>query len=93
MKRTTISLSDQTYKDLSELADALGCSRSALTEVILARGLLRRLKARLDFLHMESGTSGPVKRYRGHSIREIEEQISELETNYQGELWDAVDDH
>ena len=92
MKRTTISLSDETYQDVSDLAEGLGCSRSALVEVILARGLLKHLKARLDFLHLQSGSQAPVKRYRGDSIREIQETIDYLETNYQGELWDALDE-
>lgn len=93
MKRTTISLSDETYKAISDLADGLGCSRSALVEVILSRSLLPHLKARLDFLRMGSPDHAPVKRYRGDSIREIEEMISYLETNSQGELWDAANHH
>jgi len=92
MQRTTISLSDETYRDVSELADGLGCSRSALIEVLLARGLLKHLKARLAYAQSIQGVPAPVKRYRGDSIREIEEQISYLETNYQGELWDAIDE-
>lgn len=91
MKRTTISLSDDTYGDVSDLADGLGCSRSALIEVILARGLLKHLRARLAYARSIQGHAAPVKRYRGDSIREIEEQIEHLETNYQGELWDDLD--
>jgi len=91
MQRTTISLSDDTYRDVSDLADGLGCSRSALIEVILARGLLKHLKARLAYAQSIQGHTAPVKRYRGGSIRDIEEQIGQLETNYQGELWDALD--
>lgn len=91
MKRTTISLSDDTYEDVSDLADGLGCSRSALIEVILARGLLKHLRARLAYAQSIQGQTAAVKRYRGGSIREIEEQIGQLESNYQGELWDALD--
>lgn len=90
MKRTTISLSDETYKAISDLADGLGCSRSALVEVILSRSLLPHLKARLDFLHMSAPEDSPTKRYRGVSIQEIEALIDYLETNSQGELWDAA---
>lgn len=91
MTRVTISLRKQTAKDVSELAEALGCSRSALIEVILSKGLLPHLRARMDYLNMQQGTAGgPVKRLRGESIHEIEELISYLETNYQGELWDAA---
>jgi len=93
MKRTTISLSDDTYKAISDLADGLGCSRSALVEVILSRSLLPHLKARLDFLRMGAPDEAPIKRYRGGSIQEIENMISYLETNSQGELWDAIDQH
>jgi hypothetical protein len=91
MQRTTISLTDDTYSAISALADGLGCSRSALVEVILARSLLPHLKARLDFMRMSSPDDKPIKRYRGDSIREIEELIDYLETNAQGELWDAID--
>jgi len=87
----TVSLTEETFTDVSGLADDLGCSRSALVEVLLARGLLKRYRARLAYAQMQSSHSGPTKRYRGDSIREIEETIDYLETNYQGELWDAID--
>lgn len=90
MKRVTISLRNDTFKDVSELAESLGCSRSALVDVILAKGLLRHLTARMDYLNMGKAPTGPVKRLRGDSIQEIEEMIHYLETNYQGELWDAT---
>lgn len=93
MKRITISLSEETHKDVSELADGLGCSRSALVEVMLSRSLLKRLKARLDFLHMDSHHQPTIKRYRGDSIQEIEALVDYLEINSQGELWDAADLH
>lgn len=93
MKRVTISLSEDTYNDLTELSKALGCSRSALTEVVLARGMLKHYRARLAYAQSQAPSDTPIKRYRGQSIREIEEEISWLETNYQGELWDAVDQH
>ena len=91
MKRMTVSLTEETFNDVSGLADDLGCSRSALVEVLLARGLLKRYRARLAFARMQSGSDAPTKRYRGESIREIEATIEYLETNYQGELWDAID--
>jgi len=91
MKRVTISIREETFDDLSRLAESLGCSRSALVDVILAKGLLKHLRARAEFLRMGKPDL-PVKRMRGDSIQEIEETISYLETNYQGELWDAVDE-
>jgi hypothetical protein len=91
MPRVTISLRAETAKDLSALAESLGCSRSALVDIILAKGLLKHLTARMDYLNMSRTQHGPVKRLRGESIREIEETIHYLETNYQGELWDAAD--
>jgi len=89
----TVSLTEETFQDVSGLADDLGCSRSALVEVLLARGLLKHYRARLAYARMQSKTETPTKRYRGDSIREIEETIDYLETNYQGELWDAVEQH
>lgn len=91
MKRVTISLRNDTFKDLSDLAEGMGCSRSALVDVILAKGLLRHLTARLGYMNMGKAPAGPVKRLRGDSIQEIEELIHHLEENYQGELWDATD--
>lgn len=91
MKRITVSLTDDTFADVSGLADDLGCSRSALVEVLLARGLLKHYRARLAYARMETNAGLPTKRYRGESIREIEETISYLESNHQGELWDAID--
>jgi len=91
MKRLTVSLTEETFTDVSGLADDLGCSRSALVEVLLARGLLKHYRARLAYAQMQSSPSSPTKRYRGDSIREIEQTIDYLETNYQGELWDAID--
>jgi hypothetical protein len=87
----TVSLTEETFADVSGLADDLGCSRSALVEVLLARGLLKHYRARLAYAQMQADSTGPTKRYRGDSIREIEETIDYLETNYQGELWDAID--
>lgn len=92
MKRVTISLRNETAKDLDSLSAGIGCSRSALVEVLLARGLLKRLRARLDYLHMETGGGSTARRMRGDSIQEIEETIDYLENNYQGELWDADDE-
>lgn len=93
MKRTTVSLTDSTFQDVAALADALGCSRSALVEVILSRSRLKHLRARLAFLRDQAVKSGPVRRYIGASIDEIEESIDYLESNYQGELWDAFEQH
>lgn len=91
MPRITISLRRETADDVTALAHSLGCSRSALVDIILAKGLLKHLRARMDFLNMQvDPTGGPVKRLRGDSIQEIEEAINYLETSYQGELWDAA---
>lgn len=90
MKRITISLRDETAGDLTNLAESLGCSRSALVDVVLAKGLLRHLRARADFMNLRPDDGRPVKRLRGDSIQEIERTIDYLETNYQGEIWDAV---
>lgn len=90
MDRFSISISDELSADLQALADGLGCTKSALVNVLLARGLVRELRARLDFLRQ--GAPAPTKRrYRGDSIRELEATIDMLENNYQGEIWDAID--
>ena len=91
MKRMTVSLTEETFTDVSGLADDLGCSRSALVEVLLARGLLKHYRARLAYARLQSDSHAPTKRNWGESIREIRETIDYLETNYQGELWDAID--
>ena len=97
MKRVSISISDETLEGVDALAATLGCSRSALIEVLLARGMIRRLLDHRQHLLSIQGASGdpdgPVKRYRGQSIREIEETIEELERDYQGDLWDAINSH
>jgi hypothetical protein len=93
MQRVTISLRQDTFDDVDKLSDSLGCSRSALIDVVLARGLLKHLRARADFLQMSRNCrDAPTKRLRGNSIRELEETIHYLEITFQGELWDAVDD-
>ena len=72
MPRVTISLRKETADDVSALAHSLGCSRSALVDIILSRGLLKHLTARMDFLNMQvDPQGGPVKRLRGSSIREL----------------------
>lgn len=96
MKRVSISLSDETVEGLDALAHTLGCSRSALVDVLLARGIIRRLLDHRDHLLSVQGVSadqdGPAKRNRGQSIREIEESIHRLEREYQGDLWNAIDE-
>ena len=97
VKRVSISVSDETLQGVDALARTLGCSRSALIEVLLARGIVRRLLEHRQHLLSVQGASedpeGPVKRYRGQSIQDIEEAIEELERNYQGDLWHAIDSH
>lgn len=95
MKRVSLSLSDETAEGISLLAGTLGCSKSALVEVLLARGIIRHLlEHRAHLLSLqgsEASPTAPPLRYRGQSIQEIEAAIEELERDYQGDLWDAID--
>lgn len=90
MKRVTISLRNDTAEELDRVSRGIGCSRSALVEVLLARGMLSHLRARLEYQN-QHGASSKKLRYTGESIREIEEIVDQLEHNYQGELWDVID--
>lgn len=89
MKRITVSLRNETAKDLQRLAEGIGCSRSALVEVLLSDGSLKHLRARVEYQNMEAPPGSALKRFSGESIQEIEETIEQLKHNYQGELWDA----
>jgi len=95
MKRISVSISDDTLEGVDLLARTLGVSRSALIDVLLARGLVRRLLEHRDHLiainALPVDRGGPAKRNRGQSVEEIEEAIYRLEQDYQGDLWDAVD--
>jgi len=91
MKRVTISLRNETAAELDKVAKGIGCSRSALVEVLLAKGMLRHLRARLEYQNKYLSANSKAMRYTGESIREIEEIVEQLEHNYQGELWDAAD--
>ena len=91
MKRITVSLRNETADDLERLAEGIGCSRSALVEVLLSDGSLKHLRARLDYQNQHVTPGTVSKRYSGESIREIEETIEQLKHNYQGELWDVTD--
>jgi len=95
MKRVSVSISDDTLEGVDLLARTLGVSRSALIDVLLARGLVRRLLEHRDHLvainALPADREGPAKRNRGQSVEEIEEAIHRLEQDYQGDLWDAVD--
>ena len=95
MKRVSISISDDTLDGVDKLAATLGCSRSALIDVLLASGLVKRLLDHRDHLLSVKGSSaapsGPAKRNRGDSIQDIEQAIHELEQEYQGDLWHAID--
>lgn len=91
MKRMTITLRNQTAANLDKLSAGVGCSRSALIEVLLSDAGMDHLLARLAYQQDLTGSHVATKRYTGDSIREIEESIEQLKHNYQGELWDAAD--
>lgn len=95
MKRISISISDDTLQGVDLLANTLGCSRSALVDVLLARGLVKRLldhRAHLISIGaLSADSSGPAKRNRGESVQDIEQAIHDLERDYQGDLWHALD--
>jgi len=86
----TITLRDQTASNLDKLSAGVGCSRSALIEVLLSDAGMDHLLARLAYQHDVTGSGAPAKRYTGESIRDIEETIEQLKHSYQGELWDAT---
>ena len=95
MQRISISISEDTLEGVDLLAKTLGCSRSALVDVLLARGLVKRLLDHREHLiainALTVDREGPAKRNRGQSVEEIEEAIHRLEQDYQGDLWNAVD--
>lgn len=91
MKRMTITLRNQTAANLDKLSAGIGCSRSALIEVLLSDAGMDHLLARLAYQIDLTGSQAPAKRYTGESIREIEEAIETLKHSYQGELWDVAD--
>lgn len=97
MKRVSISISDDTLDGIDALAATLGCTRSALIDVLLARGIVRRLlEHRAHLLSVKGApvaSEGPAKRNRGQSIQEIEQAIHDLERDYQGDLWHAIDEN
>lgn len=91
MKRITISLCNDTAADLQKLSEGIGCSRSALVEVLLSDSGMKHLIARLAYQNQVAPKREGAMRYSGESVQEIEETIERLKHNYQGELWDVTD--
>ncbi len=91
MKRITISLRNDTADDLRKLSEGIGCSRSALVEVLLSDSGMKHLIARLAYQNQHAAPRDGAMRYSGESVQEIEEAIERLKHNYQGELWDVAD--